>query len=139
MSPSKSLAKDYFERAVIRLAVVELLVRERAHADAVRESQECLELALKGLLRSVGVEPPKWHDVSKVLLKESSRLPQSVQMHLERICRFSGKMRRDRDLSFYGEEDFLPTEQYDQDDSSAAYTELSWVLDLLKDHFEGVE
>jgi HEPN domain-containing protein len=96
MSPSKSLAKNYFERAGVRLAVVELLLREGAHADAVRESQDCLELALKGLLRRVGFEPLKRLDVRKVLLKESSRLPLFVQMHLERICRFSGKMRRDR-------------------------------------------
>jgi HEPN domain-containing protein len=42
----------------------------------VRESQEAVELALKGLLRSCGVEAPRIHDVSDVLLAERERLRQ---------------------------------------------------------------
>jgi HEPN domain-containing protein len=36
-------------------------------ADVVGESQEIVELALKGLLRSCGIDPPRIHDVSDVL------------------------------------------------------------------------
>ena len=39
-------------------------------ADGVRESQEVVELALKGLLRVSGIEPPRIHDVSEVLMAE---------------------------------------------------------------------
>lgn len=33
----------------------------------VRQSQECVELCLKSVLRFVGIEPPKWHDVGEEL------------------------------------------------------------------------
>ena len=36
-------------------------------SDVVREAQEIVELALKGLLRQVGIEPPRWHDVGELL------------------------------------------------------------------------
>jgi HEPN domain-containing protein len=36
------------------------------HADVVRESQEIVELGLKGLLRVSGLDPPKEHDVKGV-------------------------------------------------------------------------
>jgi HEPN domain-containing protein len=39
-------------------------------ADVVGESQEIVELALKGLLRSCGIDPPRIHDVSDVLVAE---------------------------------------------------------------------
>lgn len=38
----------------------------------LRESQEVVELALKGLLRAHGVEPPRIHDVADVLLAEQA-------------------------------------------------------------------
>ncbi|MEZ5284862.1 MAG: HEPN domain-containing protein [Vicinamibacterales bacterium] len=43
-------------------------------ADVVK-SQEVVELALKGLLRACGVEPPRVHDVADVLEAERERLP----------------------------------------------------------------
>ena len=48
-----ALAKDYVSRATIRLDVVDLLYSSESWADVVRESQEAVELALKGLLRQL--------------------------------------------------------------------------------------
>ena len=134
----KSLAKDYYERACIRLAVVELLCQKMAYADAIRETQEALELALKGLLRSVGIEPPKWHDVGKILVAEKLLFNDEIQLQIESFCLFSGKMRRERELSFYGEEDFLPSEQYTETEAIVAFTELKRILQVLSHHFSTV-
>jgi hypothetical protein len=41
----------------------------------VREAQEIVELSLKGMLRQVGVESPKWHDVGGFLLQFGDRFP----------------------------------------------------------------
>jgi hypothetical protein len=90
------------------------------HADVVRESQEIVELALKGLLRVVGLDPPKEHDVSKLLTTERSRLPKSITAHLSEIRRMSKRLRRERELAFYGDEDFVPSDEYDAEDSSEA-------------------
>jgi len=60
---SPELAGDYVRRASARLAALDALFEAGSWADVVRESQEVVELALKGLLRAVGVEPPRIHDV----------------------------------------------------------------------------
>jgi hypothetical protein len=63
MVTGRSLALAYLEKAQKRLRVLEVLLEEQAYSDVVREAQEVVELALKAMLRLVGVEPPKQHDV----------------------------------------------------------------------------
>ena len=65
---SITLGASYLTKATTRLKVLDLLLRERAYSDVVREAQEVVELALKGVLRVLGVEPPKIHDVGPLIL-----------------------------------------------------------------------
>ena len=65
------LAKDYLLRANGRLKAVDTLLAEGMWADVVRECQEIVELALKGLLRYHDIEVPRVHDVSEVLDRKS--------------------------------------------------------------------
>ncbi len=53
------LARSYFIKAMKRRRVLEVLLEEEAYSDVVREAQELVELALKGMLRQVGVDPPQ--------------------------------------------------------------------------------
>ena len=57
---------EYVRRAEHRLRALDVLYEEESWADVVRESQEVVELALNGLLRSCGIEPPRTHDVAEV-------------------------------------------------------------------------
>jgi len=66
-----SLAESYMKKAVDRLDILDLLFKKGAFSDVIRESQEIVELSLKGMLRSVGVEPPKIHDVGGLLLEHT--------------------------------------------------------------------
>lgn len=75
----------------------------------VWESQEVVELALKGLLRASGVDPPRVHDVSGVLFAERERLPEALRGDLEALAAVSRELRRDRELAFYGAEDLTPS------------------------------
>ena len=117
---SPDLGTDYVRRAKARLAAVDALFAERRWADVVRESQEVVELALKGLLRVAGIEPPRIHDVSEVLTTEKSRLPLAIQQHVEALAAGSRTLRRDRELAFYGAEDLTPSGFYTRDDATAA-------------------
>ncbi|MGB8853420.1 MAG: HEPN domain-containing protein [Pirellulales bacterium] len=117
---SPELGADYIRRARARLAAVDALFAAQSWADVVRESQEVVELALKGLLRVAGIEPPRIHDVSEVLMAEKSRLPQAVQRHVETLATGSRTLRRDRELAFYGAEDLTPSGFYTRDDAAAA-------------------
>lgn len=101
------------------------------HADVVRESQEFVELALKGLLRVAGLDPPREHDVSKFITREQSRLPRAVVDHLREIRHMSKRLRRERELAFYGDDDFIPSDEYEVEDSTEAIlfaeTIVGWV------------
>ena len=115
-----NLARDYFQRAQKRLKAVAVLLDEGAFPDVVRESQEVVELALKGLLRTFGIAVPFVHDVSDVLTANLSRLPPNMRPLVPRWCEISKQLRRDRELSFYGSEDVTPSEFYGRADAESA-------------------
>jgi len=117
---SPELAGDYVRRASARLAALDALFEAGSWADVVRESQEVVELALKGLLRAVGVEPPRIHDVSEPLLAQRARMPSALLPHLESLAAGSRQLRRDRELAFYGAEDLTPSGFYARADAVAA-------------------
>lgn len=114
------LAADHVQRAEIRLEALDVLFDRESWADVVRESQEVVELALKGLLRAHGVEPPRIHDVSEVLLAERQRFVDSLQQKLEDLASISRELRRDRELAFYGAEDLTPSGFYSRSDAERA-------------------
>jgi len=114
------LAADHVRRAEIRLEALDVLFDRKSWADVVRESQEVVELALKGLLRAHGVEPPRIHDVSDVLLAERRRFPDSLQEKLDDLTSISRELRRDRELAFYGAEDLTPSGFYSRSDAERA-------------------
>ena len=127
---NSSLAKSYLKKAAVRLGLLPLLQKRRAYSDVVREAQEIVELALKGMLRQIGVEPPKWHDVSDALLEFSDRLPEEVRAHVHRMAEISKWLRKEREFSFYGDIDFIPTEEYERDDASRAIRDAEFVCEL---------
>jgi len=114
------LANDHVRRAEIRLKILDVLFDAQSWADVVRESQEVVELALKGLLRAHGIEPPRVHDVSEVLLAETDRFPESLRGQLEGLAEISRDLRRDRELAFYGAEDLTPSGFYKRKDAERA-------------------
>lgn len=103
-----------------RKRVLQVLMEEQAYSDVVREAQELVELALKGMLRSLGVDPPKWHDVGPILVEHKDLLPADVRFHANRLSEISGWLRKEREFAFYGNIDLIPTEQYKEVDAQRA-------------------
>jgi HEPN domain-containing protein len=129
-----ALAADYLRRADARLRALDVLVAERSWADVVRESQEIVELALKGLLRQCGIEAPRIHDVSDILLAEKSRVPPQLHERLDELAAISRDLRRDRELSFYGAEDLTPSGFYSEKDAIKARDGARLTVSLVKPH-----
>ena len=125
-----SLAQSYLIKATKRLRILQVLLDDEAFSDVVREAQEIVELCLKGVLRQVGVEPPHWHDVSPMLMEYRERLPQRVGEHVERIVEVSGWLRKEREFSFYGDIDVIPTEEYAQRDAERAIADARWIISI---------
>jgi len=60
------LARDYLRRAEVRVRSVAGATASKDYPDAVRFSQEAVELSLKAALRAFGLEYPKEQDVGGV-------------------------------------------------------------------------
>lgn len=128
------LAKDYARRAKVRLPALDVLFDAESWPDVVRESQEIVELALKALLRSCGVDPPRTHDVSGVLLAEQDRLPADLLAEVDWLADTSRHLRRDRELAFYGAEDLTPSGFYSRADAAEARDCARRTVDLVFPH-----
>ena len=122
---SSKLARAYLQKATVRLKVLDLLLDNEAYSDVVREAQEIVELSLKAMLRAVGIEPPKFHDVGPFLLEHADRFPSDIKDHLRHLSKISRWLRKEREFSFYGEIYIIPIEKYDISDAQRAIEDVS--------------
>jgi len=104
---------------------------------AVRRSQESVELALKAALRAAGVEVPHVHDVSMFLIDNAQRFPEALTRHLERVVSISRRLRGEREVSFYGDEEVgaPPERLYSSNDAEEALRDAGFVVELCESQF----
>ena len=131
MTNAAALAVDYIRRAHLRIRAVEALIDAGDFADAVRESQESVELAVKAVLKLKNLAYPRAHDVARLLRDPTVVGPLLTAGELARVEYVSKTLRRDRELSFYGDADVVPLEYYERSDADAALAGLREVLELI--------
>lgn len=129
---NRTLTKDYVTRAGIRLTALQVLFDNGGYADVVREAQEIVELLSKALIRHLGAEPARVHDVSAQLEELRPRVSPDRQAQLDTLIEHSRELRRDRELAFYGTEDLTPSEFYSKKDAQRA-------LGFARDSFSFVQ
>ncbi len=131
---SKEMAESYLMEGEIRLKTARSALEDGHFAYAVRQSQESVEMALKGALRYVGIEPPKWHDVGIILRKEVQKFPEWFTENLDRLTLISRELRREREPSMYGDSDLNlpPQELYTEFDAQEAIKKADFVMGLCK-------
>ena len=125
---NSSLALSYLIKARARLKTLPVLMDERAWSDVIREAQEIVELALKAMLRHIGVEPPHWHDVGGLLVEHRTRFDDAVNADVDRLAATSAWLRKEREFAFYGDIDLIPTDQYHETDATRARDEAALVV-----------
>ena len=82
------------------------------------------------MLRRCGIDPPKWHDVGGIILEHIERFPQDTHDALRECAKISKALRKERELAFYGDIDFIPTEEYGADDAAKVIDQARFVVDL---------
>ena len=127
-----TLAQSYIKKALDRLDILDLLFKKGAYSDVMREAQEIVELATKGMLRAVGIEPPKFHDVGDLLLEHTDKYPNDISKHVQRIASISKRLRKERELSFCGDIDFIPTEEYTRGDAQESMEGADFIVAIAK-------
>jgi len=133
---SEEIARSHLRQARLILAEAERYQRDGVWHLAVRRSQESVELALKGLLRGAGLEVPHVHDVSPFLVEHAARLPGALTPQLDRLVSVSRRLRREREVSFYGDEESgaAPDRLYTRGDADDAVRDARLVVDLCVRH-----
>ncbi|MCS7186596.1 MAG: HEPN domain-containing protein [Armatimonadota bacterium] len=91
---------------------------------AIRRAQECIELALKSLLKAGGWEVPKLHDVGAIVVERLRSVNIQVEAETaERIINASERLAQQRAPAFYWEVAFT------HDDAKLAVGDAEFVLD----------
>lgn len=104
---SLRVARSFLVQAGARLEDAEDARVEVNYPYAVRLSQECVELSLKAVLKSVAIEYPKVHEVSYVLEEVGDRFPGWFGAEIGYMAESSRILFKKREPSLYGDEDAL--------------------------------
>ena len=89
------IAKAYLRQAEARLKDAKEALADGNYPYAVRLSQECVEMSLKAVLKAVGIEYPKVHDVSDVLVDVEDRFPDWFRAELQFLCQIQQSPRQE--------------------------------------------
>ena len=129
---NSSLAKDYMRKVKDRVEYLKMFMKKKNYSDVIREGQEIIELCLKAMLRQVGVEPPKWHDVGMLIVENRKKFPKEVAKNVRKIALISKKLRKDRELAFYSDIDFILSEQYTKKDAESTIKNIKFIVQMAK-------
>ena len=131
---NEEMAASTFRAASCILDEARRYHREGVWGLAIRRSQEVVELCLKAVLRFIGLEVPKIHDVSGFLRRYKERLPAQVTENLDRVSSISRTLREEREISFYGDEEagFTAEELYSEEDAKRAISDATFVFELCE-------
>src|SRR2546425_4820350 len=130
----RELARDSLRRAEVRGKSAASATASKDYPDAVRFSQEAVELSLKAALRAYGVEYPKEHDVGGVLRSVRERYPKWFQEKIDELAEVSGDLASKRALAMYGLEAAgkSSSELFGEKDAAKALGEARLVAGLVE-------
>jgi HEPN domain-containing protein len=131
---SSRIARDNLEQAQARRIAVGALFTARAYPGVVRESQDVVELILKGALRFVGIEPPKRHDVHDVVGRFIDRFPDEWRHAIGNLGEALTQLAQDRAPAFYGNEaeDIPASDLFGEADARRAMAIADRLLDMYQ-------
>jgi hypothetical protein len=66
--------------------------------------------------------------VGGLLLEHASKFAPETRADLPRAAAISKRLRRERELAFYGDIDFIPTQESSREDGERAYEEAAWIV-----------
>jgi len=137
---NKDLAIDYLSESKLRLDTAESVINKKAYAFTVRQSQEAVELSLKAALRLLGLDFPKWHDISEVLLKEKDKFPMEFQNVIPKIAIISSSLTKKRETAMYGDEEnnSPPSKIFNKNDAEDALKDAKFCFNFLEELFKQI-
>ena len=135
---SEAMASDSLARAGRCLREARTACEEGDYALCVRRAQETIELAIKGLLRLVGIEFPREHDVSDALVSSENRFPAPWREVLPELARRMREITPKRGPAMYGlEAQGIPaSDAFNEEDGRRALADAEFVYSRCLTYFE---
>jgi len=124
--------RSYLVDAGRRIELAEICLERRYFHLVVRLCQEAIELCLKAVLRFLGIEYPRAHDVGYVLRQYRNLFPEWFRVHVDELARISRDLAHNRGPAMYGDEEaeIPPEELYDEVDAREAIKRAKFVYEL---------
>ena len=128
------MALDYLDRARSRLIDAEAAFKRGDYPETVRYSQEAVELSLKSVLRIIGIEYPKVHDVGDIIYFYRDQYPEWFRKEIDDIRRISRDLALKRAPAMYGLElsGKTPSELFNREDAYEALKSGKYVYELSR-------
>ena len=101
---TKRMAESYIGIARDCLDQARMSFERGNYPLSVRRAQECVELSLKAVLRSIAIEYPREHDVSRALEMLKEKFPDWFSFKIPEFIRISRDLSKKRGPAMYGYE-----------------------------------
>lgn len=131
---TRRMALDYIKRAERCFKEAKLAFNDEDYPMTVRRSQECVELSLKAVLRSIGIEYPREHDVGKALEVAKEKFPDWFSSKIPRFAEISRDLSKKRGPAMYGYEAELKpaSDIFDKEDAKDAISAAEEVFETCE-------
>jgi len=131
---TKIMAENYIRTAGDCLEQARISLERENYPLSVRRAQECVELSLKAVLRSISVEYPREHDVSKALEMVKEKFPDWFLSKIPKLIRISSELSKKRGPALYGyEKELKPASDiFDKNDAEDAISSAGEIFELCE-------
>jgi len=131
---NENLAQDCLIEARIRFKTANNVLKKKFYAFSFRLSQESVELALKAAMRLIGLDFPKWHDIGKLLIKETNQFPKEFQLVIPKLAKISEFLAKKREPAMYGDEvdKKSPSNLFDKPAAKEALTDAKFCYEQIE-------
>lgn len=126
--------KSYLENAKLRLKYSkDALNNTKNYNYVIRECQTIVELCSKALLLNIGQIVPQKHDLKDELNEAKKLFSKNIQDNLNLITKTSKHLRRQREISLYGDEDLdLPPDKlYTQNEAKNYFKDTEKIFTII--------
>jgi HEPN domain-containing protein len=132
-SVRKKFINSYINSSKRRIRNMEEAFEENDFGYVIRVSQEVFELLTKALLIRWNFVVPKTHNLSEDLYDIKELCSKDFQKEINNIIIFSKELRRNREKSFYGDEEegITPEEMYTKDNAKTYLENIKWFYELV--------
>ncbi len=83
-----------------------------------------------------GLEVPRTDEPSKFIKENLEFFPNSIKENINEISSISRELRKERELSFYGSDDWIPLDEYTESDAKDAIKKVKFIIEIAEKTFK---